>query len=57
MGWVKHVGFGCLNLEVTRVIFTHSPLVETICMVPLHLESFPGGLAVNTPPAMQETPV
>ena len=57
MGWMKRVGFGCLNLEVTHVIFTHSPLVETICMVPSYLESFPGGLAVNNTPAMQETPV
>ena len=54
---MKRVGFGCLNLEVTHVIFTHSPLVETICMVPSCLESFPGGLAVNNTPAMQETPV
>ena len=37
--------------------FYHSPLVETIDMLPSHLESFLGGSAVNNPPAMQETPV
>ena len=54
---MRHVRFGCLDLEVTHVIFTHSPLVETIDMLPSHLESFLGGSAVNNPPAMQETPV
>ena len=54
---MRHVRFGCLDLEVTRVIFTHSPLVETIDMLPSHLESFLGGSVVNNPPALQETPV
>ena len=54
---MRHAGFGCLDLGVTHVVFTHSPLVETIYMLPSHSESFLGGSAVNNLPAMQETPV